>query len=788
MHEYEKEDISECLNGQRLVFIGDSTVRQIFWAVAKKMGQYEADPEPRDVLDFNYKGEDIEIESGGVTARFIWDPWLNSTGLDEELEKYEARPITGGRDESAALILAGSPGLWYTRHSELNYFQEFRTSLDRVISHMDHTTMETDTLETKLFQSSYGSPNLLLLSPVQVPVYQSLSPGARATITYEKIQMVNEYLHQASAYSNADVVWSYSLMTETNKGQYTVGGINVVPSVAQQKADVLLNLRCNNDAAQKGYPYNRTCCTNYRPPNWPQRILLLIGTFLLPGILMLRQKHILNTATYLPPPDICNSMAVLALTLCFCFFADRTQLFEKSNAQYQATLFGGALLVAAIAGLCSIKRTLPSTVIRAENENVPDDEHLSQGQISDLKGATIVFLLACNYATASEVTWAYKTSRVMVASYLCITAYDHTLSFLSTNNYSPQHVAAVLLRLNLLSSMLPYIMRTENTFYYLPLLLSFWFIVNYLMLRAGAKYNSNINFVLAKIILSSMFTMMFITAPGSLEFISTALQYSCGITWDAKEWRSSASLDIYIPYVGMIAAASHWSSQLKASPLLPDHLTEMKRPGQTRNTLFQNFTAVITSVILVAIFISISRGTTTGEDYDQYHPYVSWIPILSIEMLRTSHPFIRSIHSRAFAWVGYCSIELYVLQHHIWLAGDSRGVLGIGLLNKWVERLVLTLLFLWVSHHAAEACRKLVLWIVRVRVHPEDKLRCEIPRAGRIMEPSGKSAVEEKLINASADTDRLSPLSRDISCTKGGLRRRLMIILGVLWVGNWVYR
>jgi hypothetical protein len=38
MHEYKQTDISQCLQGRRLVFIGDSTVRQVFWAVAQKNG------------------------------------------------------------------------------------------------------------------------------------------------------------------------------------------------------------------------------------------------------------------------------------------------------------------------------------------------------------------------------------------------------------------------------------------------------------------------------------------------------------------------------------------------------------------------------------------------------------------------------------------------------------------------------------------------------------------------------------------------------------------------------
>src|SRR5882757_1716076 len=77
LHEYKKDDIRECFGQQRLVFIGDSTTRQIFWAVAKKMDQERAEEQMADILDSDYKHRDLEFTSDGVTAQFIWDPWLN---------------------------------------------------------------------------------------------------------------------------------------------------------------------------------------------------------------------------------------------------------------------------------------------------------------------------------------------------------------------------------------------------------------------------------------------------------------------------------------------------------------------------------------------------------------------------------------------------------------------------------------------------------------------------------------------------------------------------------------
>ena len=42
-------------------------------------------------------------------------------------------------------------------------------------------------------------------------------------------------------------------------------------------------------------------------------------------------------------------------------------------------------------------------------------------------------------------------------------------------------------------------------------------------------------------------------------------------------------------------------------------------------------------------------------------------------MLRNISDFLRSRHSTFFAWFGHISLELFVSQSHIWLAGDTHG-------------------------------------------------------------------------------------------------------------------
>ena len=289
MHEYKENELAACLQFKRLVFIGDSTTRQIFWATAKKLD----DDGARDGMGAAQKHADLEFRRNGVVLEFIWDPYLNSSRLHEELEAYRSTSHVPTENdvkqrESAALILVGG-GLWFARHVHVNTLREFRDSIDSIVPYMNPPTEAASTVAERPFTRNHVSKNLLLVAPVQVPKYDFLSPSRSETITAEKIDAMNGYLQQLSEFQGADVVWSFYLMTRGQRAAYEQSGLHVVDNVAGRKADILLNLRCNAEAANgiggQGYPYDRTCCGNYRRLGWVQWTGL-IGTLLILPLLL----------------------------------------------------------------------------------------------------------------------------------------------------------------------------------------------------------------------------------------------------------------------------------------------------------------------------------------------------------------------------------------------------------------------------------------------------------------------------------------------------------------------
>jgi hypothetical protein len=715
MHEYDKADIQGCLGRRRLLFIGDSTTRQIFWAIAMKLDREAARNRTIEMLEKERLHEDLDFVSSGVTLEFRWDPYLNSSALEKELHLFKVNS-SGEADEdssmaSAALVLLGAPGLWYARSGQENYMKEFKDAIDNVIPFMDHLPQNGS--KPVVVQPQLASPNLLLLAPIQVPRYESLSSVREETITPEKIDQMNEYLQQASAYASADVLWSYSRMTSSGSFEYQSDGLHPIENVATRKADVLLNLRCNNVAAANGSPFLGTCCTDYGQLRNFQLVILFMGMLVVPTIFLFYRYKVIRTSASLPSTEILKALMVLGLVVSLCFFADRTQLFEKSQKQFHRAHFTISCSVAVLIGLASMRRSKCKSSVNKPPNAPFDFAILSRDQTDEWKGWMQAFILIYHYNHGSQHLLIYQLVRILVASYLFMTGFGHSLYFLQKQDYSLTRISSVMIRINLLSCSLPYIMGTDYLFYYFAPLVSFWFFVVYITLRIGHGRNGELGFLFGKILFSCTLTTASLTIPSIWDFVFWFLQHTCKINWNSQEWRFRTSLDMYIVYVGMVVAILvHQSSRIPQSVTNRGTGIDTTLIAIITRPRFYKIIASISSLLLLWEFWIFRAQFSRKEDYNLWQPYISFLPIIGFIGFRNSTQTFRNYHSVVFAWVGRCSLETFILQYHIWLAADTKGLLRIGIWNEWFETALLTILFLWISHVTANATRKITTWIL----------------------------------------------------------------------------
>lgn len=242
----------------------------------------------------------------------------------------------------------------------------------------------------------------------------------------------------------------------------------------------------------------------------------------------------------------------------------------------------------------------------------------------------------------------------------------------------------------------------------------------------------------------------------------------------------------------IVAILFHRTSQLRSGPVVPRMAVDsILQVAITHGKLYRTGT-VLLSLVLLPGFWSLTRRSPNKQDYNWWMPFISFIPILSVVTLRNCHRLLRNYHSKFFAWLGRISLETYILQYHIWLAGDTKGLLRLGLWNPWMETAMLTVNFLWLSWLMAGATQTISVWIVGKRsasqAYEEDDtvgpkhLPYLLPR---MESGEGTPSKDIRFDIGQSSTSRW--VEKCIVRFSEDLRWRLGLILLAMWVGNITY-
>lgn len=243
-------------------------------------------------------------------------------------------------------------------------------------------------------------------------------------------------------------------------------------------------------------------------------------------------------------------------------------------------------------------------------------------------------------------------------------------------------------------------MNTDYLFYYFAPMVSFWYLVVYITMAFGSQYNDRTAFLVSKILIVMAFTTFVIEEEWILKEIFSVLGGVFNIGWSAKESSFRLRLDYWIIYFGMLTAIAFMKvrdNRLADHPLWP---TVVK-------------VSIGGSVVCILWFFAFELMQPSKFTYNHWHPYISWVPIVSFVILRNANATLRSASSRMFGFIGRCSLETFIVQYHLWMAADTKGLLIIIPWTRWrvLNMIVTTTIFVWLSNQVAQATTVMTSWI-----------------------------------------------------------------------------
>lgn len=360
-----------------------------------------------------------------------------------------------------------------------------------------------------------------------------------------------------------------------------------------------------------------------------------------------------------------TSLGTMAMIMAYFFICDRTNFFMKENKYYSEFSFWLPVGYMFTLGLFFTEDTRFTKVLHRD-------------QTEEWKGWMQLVILIYHMTGASRVLPIYMHIRVLISAYLFLLGYTHFYYSWYRGDFGLVRFFQVLFELNFMTVTLCLCMNRPYQFYYFVPLLSFWFMMIYVVLTLPPHITSQsaesnplqyLYLVLKFVSLFSVITILymsevffekvFVTRPWKALFVTT--------DDDIHEWWSRWKLDRYSILYGMVFSVAY--SMAQKYNLLDDN---------NHSNLFSRgiaLSATLAALIGLGFYTSFTFLCRDQQECSEIHSYVVFVPIVSYVVLRNISGILRTRYSSLFAWFGKISLELFISQYHIWLAADTHGVL-----------------------------------------------------------------------------------------------------------------
>lgn len=157
----------------------------------------------------------------------------------------------------------------------------------------------------------------------------------------------------------------------------------------------------------------------------------------------------------------------------------------------------------------------------------------------------------------------------------------------------------------------------------------------------------------------------------------------------SPQWYFRSKLDCYICIVGCLLAEAR-------APIMA-HLRATDSPLMVG-------ARVLVGACVMGLHATTLLAIPDRKVYNVYHPYTSLVPILAYVFVRNASSGLRKAFSGPFAAMGRHSLEIYLMQFHVWLGMLAKTNVTLVPALRAVSSVGQTVVFLFLAGVAWRAC------------------------------------------------------------------------------------
>ncbi|ESU17312.1 hypothetical protein FGSG_10575 [Fusarium graminearum PH-1] len=439
-HDYDSKGIRQCTEGRRIVVVGDSTSRHVAYAFARLINreQFYHDkngtvfPYLRDSVNLTYHGQMIQRISN-VFLESHGDPLQEKGGFVTNLDLYaddKMNPPTIDDQEGPAILYVAG-GLWFTNHKGNatrhvpwdTRFDEYKARINQLSKFINDNTPDQDPF-TAPMDSRDGIGNQIFYGPPSGPCYQGDVPKSIISSARRASEVIDiqNWLRDTEDERRIPVLWSIVGVTIGQNKTWIdplSKAAHVIDQVAETRANIVLNLRCNAKLDRmRRSPHGGTCCTDYGVTQY-RIIIAVVGIVYLSACVMMAKSSKLWEV---------DGFAILCAACLLPLLVTIRRTRPKSHQHLPSTEDETS------------EKLLPENPELEENYQ-QDEPFLSRTQTEEWKGWMQCFVLIYQWTGADQGPISlYILFRLCIAAYMFQTGYGHAVYFITTSDFSLKRV------------------------------------------------------------------------------------------------------------------------------------------------------------------------------------------------------------------------------------------------------------------------------------------------------------------------------------------------------------